>query len=206
MALNKSKLLKQANFQKGKGLIPAVVQDDRTHKVLMLGYMNEAALKVTLKNGWITFYSRSKKRLWTKGETSGNRMKLIDIKMDCDKDCLLIKVKPYGPVCHTGSDTCWGEVNETSGDSLVELEAVIRDRKENPVKGSYTNKLLNRGINKIAQKVGEEAVEVIIEAKDNDDELFKAEVSDLMYHLTVLLAEKDVMWKEVFEVLRHRRK
>ncbi len=199
-------LLSKTNFSKGKGLIPAIIQDDKTQKVLMLGYMNAKALKQTIKSNTVTFYSRSKKRLWVKGETSGNFLKVKDIKLDCDKDALLVKVKPIGPVCHKGTDTCWSEKNKKEGFFLEELEQIVQRRKKKPDPSSYTSKLIQRGINKVAQKVGEEAVEVVIESKDEDEDLFNAEVADLMYHLTVLLAIKDSSWKKVMKTLKERRR
>ena len=196
------------DFNKGNGLVPAVVQDAVTGKVLMLGYMNEESYRLTLEKGLVTFYSRSRKTLWTKGETSGNYLQLRDILIDCDGDTLLVKAVPSGPVCHTGKDTCFGEENDpqsaSSTDFLSYLEGVIRDRKEHPQEGSYTNRLFSKGINKIAQKVGEEAVELIIEAKDDDKDLFLGEAADLMYHLLVLLTEKDCTLSEVTDVLKSR--
>lgn len=196
------------DFNKGNGLVPAVVQDAVTGKVLMLGYMNEESYKLTLEKGLVTFYSRSRKTLWTKGETSGNYLQLRDILIDCDGDTLLVKAVPSGPVCHTGKDTCFGEENDpqsaSSTDFLAYLEGVIRDRKEHPQEGSYTNRLFSKGINKIAQKVGEEAVELIIEAKDDDKDLFLGEAADLMYHLLVLLTEKGCTLSEVTDVLKSR--
>lgn len=196
------------DFTKGdSGLIPAVIQDNITRQVLMLGFMNQEALDKTQTEGRVTFFSRSKGRLWTKGETSGNYLNVVDIKEDCDSDTLLIRVKPEGPACHTGTDTCWGEENKhRAADVITALAAVIKDRKENPVEGSYTNKLFERGINKIAQKVGEEAVELIIEAKDNNPELFLNEAADLMYHFLVLLEEKGFGLDDVAEVLKDRRR
>jgi phosphoribosyl-AMP cyclohydrolase / phosphoribosyl-ATP pyrophosphohydrolase len=190
------------NFEKMGGLIPCIVQDSVTEKVLMLGYMNVAALQKTLNEKKVTFFSRSKQRLWTKGETSGHFLNLVDIKVDCDKDTLLLKVKPQGPTCHTGSDTCFNEANTV--DDIRFLEAIIKDRKKNPKEGSYTNQLLKSGINKIAQKVGEEAVELIIEAKDNNKELFLGEAADLMYHYLVLLAAKDYQLADVIRMLKNR--
>lgn len=196
------------DFSKGGGLVPAIVQDAVTRKVLMLGYMNEEAYKLTLDRGLVTFYSRSRSRIWTKGETSGNFLQVREILADCDGDTLLVKAIPSGPVCHTGADTCFGEDNEpselSSSEFLLYLESVIRDRRTNPIDGSYTNHLFSRGLNKIAQKVGEEAVELIIEAKDNDKELFLGEAADLMYHFLVLLAQKDSTLSEVVEVLKDR--
>ena len=196
------------DFSKGGGLVPAVVQDAVTRKVLMLGYMNEEAYKLTLDRGLVTFYSRSRSRIWTKGETSGNFLQVREILADCDGDTLLVKAIPSGPVCHTGADTCFGEENEpselSSPEFLFYLESVIRDRRSNPIEGSYTNHLFSRGLNKIAQKVGDEAVELIIESKDDDKDLFLGEAADLMYHFLVLLAQKDSTLSEVVEVLKDR--
>ncbi len=193
------------DFEKGDGLIPAVIQNDRTKEVLMLGYMNEEAFEQTKAEGLVTFYSRSKNRLWTKGETSGNHLKFVSAKLDCDRDTLLIKAIPVGPVCHQGTDTCFGD-REAKG-FIYELEATIQDRKENPLVGSsYTTSLFEKGINKIAQKVGEEAVELVIEAKDDNDELFKNEAADLMYHFLILLKAKNFEMKDVEEILKSRQK
>ena len=196
------------DFEKGGGLVPAIVQDAVTRKVLMLGYMNEEAYRLTLDRGLVTFFSRSRNRIWTKGETSGNFLQLREMLADCDGDTLLVKAIPSGPVCHTGADTCFGEENEpseiSSPEFLFYLESVIRDRRSNPVEGSYTNHLFSRGLNKIAQKVGEEAVELVIEAKDNDKELFLGEAADLVYHFLVLLAQKDTTLSEVIDVLTDR--
>jgi len=181
--------LDSLDFAKGDGLIPAVIQDAGTGKVLMVGYMDREALEKTLSERVVTFYSRSKGRLWTKGETSGNSLHLVDILADCDQDTLLVKVTPAGPACHTGSDTCWDERNEP-GDFLHHLEAVIRDRQASHSEQSYTSSLFLKGINKIAQKVGEEAVELVIEAKDDNDELFLNEAADLLFHYLVLLTAK----------------
>lgn len=190
------------DFQKGGGLIPAIVQDARTKDVLMLGYMNEEALKKTEAEGLVTFFSRSKNRLWTKGESSGNHLKFISAKLDCDRDTILIQAIPTGAVCHTGSDTCFGERSEKG--FVYELEAIIEDRKNNPLDKSYTSSLFAKGINKIAQKVGEEAVEVVIEAKDEDQELFENEVADLVYHLLILLREKNTSFREIEKNLLRR--
>lgn len=190
------------NFSKLNGLVPAIVQDARTNKVLMLGFMNEEAYKKTLQDKRVTFYSRSKQRLWTKGETSGNFLELADILLDCDQDTLLVKANPKGPACHTGADTCFNETNDDW--NLSSLEAIIQDRKINPQQGSYTNKLLDSGINKVAQKVGEEAVELVIEAKDNNKDLFLGEASDLLYHYLVLLTAKGYTLNEVLDVLKKR--
>lgn len=193
------------DFEKHHGLVPAIIQDTFTKEVLMLGFMNREALERTQKEGKVTFFSRTKGRLWTKGETSGNFLKVVKIIPDCDEDTLLILVQPQGPVCHTGNDTCFGN-KKNQGRDLSFLEDVILDRKKNPQESSYTNQLLQKGINKVAQKVGEEAVELVIEAKDNDLELFKNEAADLIYHYLVLLAAKEVSFAEVIEVLRQRHK
>lgn len=191
------------NFSKLNGLVPCVVQDARTSRVLMLGFMNEEAYQKTLREKKVTFYSRSKQRLWTKGETSGNFLELVSILVDCDQDTLLIKVNPKGPACHTGADTCFNESNNNVWD-LRSLEAIIKDRKANPQKTSYTTKLFDSGINKVAQKVGEEAVELVIEAKDNNKELFLNEAADLMYHYLVLLTAKGYSLDNVIDVLKSR--
>ncbi len=200
----------EIDFRKGNGLVPAIVQDAITGKVLMLGYMNEEAYRITKEKGLVTFFSRSRNVLWTKGETSGNYLKLRDMFIDCDKDTILVKAIPSGPVCHTGADTCFGESNrpqEAEGDSfLFYLQGVIEDRKAHPQEGSYTNKLFSRGINRIAQKVGEEATELIIEAKDDNKELFLGEAADLMYHYLVLLVQKGYSLSEVIDVLKSRHK
>jgi phosphoribosyl-ATP pyrophosphohydrolase/phosphoribosyl-AMP cyclohydrolase len=194
----------EVNFSKyGDGLVPAIVQDDSTHKVLMLGFMNQEALDKTRNQGKVCFYSRSKKRLWTKGEESGHFLILKDIKLDCDQDTLLIKAEPQGPVCHTGADTCWNETNETD-DFLQELEKIIYERKNQPSENSYVSGLFKKGINKIAQKVGEEAVELVIESKDGDDGLFLNEAADLLFHFLILLEAKGHNLKEVTSVLQER--
>lgn len=190
------------DFTKGNGLVPVVIQDSNTFQVLMLGYMNEEAFEKTIKEKTVTFFSRSKHRLWTKGETSGNFLYVEEILSDCDNDTILIKVKPAGPVCHTGSISCFDD--EKAKGFIYTLEQVISERIENNIEESYTNKLFKRGINKVAQKVGEEAVELIIEAKDNDIDLFKNEAADLMYHLLVLLKAKGVSFTEIEEVLKSR--
>ncbi|PIQ08048.1 MAG: bifunctional phosphoribosyl-AMP cyclohydrolase/phosphoribosyl-ATP diphosphatase [Ignavibacteriales bacterium CG18_big_fil_WC_8_21_14_2_50_31_20] len=192
------------DFDKSNGLVPVIIQHYKTNTVLMLGYMNEEALEKTKELGKATFYSRSKERLWTKGETSGNYLIVKDILIDCDQDTILIKAEPIGPTCHTGNDTCFNEVVEEKNDFLYELEKIISDRKNNPTDESYTASLFKKGINKIAQKVGEEATEVVIEAMDNNVELLKEETSDLIYHLLVLLAEKNISLNEISEVLRKR--
>jgi len=206
-----SNTLLEIDFSKSTdGLVPAVIQDFETGKVLMLGYMNAEAFEKTEKEGTVTFFSRSKQRLWTKGETSNNFLFVKEIIVDCDGDTILVKVNPAGPTCHTGADTCFGEKNgqdtrigEASFLNYLQKE-VIRQRKLNPSEESYTSSLFRSGINKIAQKVGEEAVEVVIEAKDNDDDLFKNEVSDLLFHLLVLLEQKNIDLDEVISVLRSR--
>jgi phosphoribosyl-ATP pyrophosphohydrolase/phosphoribosyl-AMP cyclohydrolase len=196
------------DFAKQGGLIPAIVQDAVTRKVLMLGYMNEESLRITRDRGLVTFWSRSRQELWTKGETSGNYLKVREIIEDCDSDTLLVKAIPTGPVCHTGNDTCFNEENDpsdaTASEFLLYLEQVICDRRDFPQEGSYTNHLFSRGLNKIAQKVGEEAVELVIESKDDNKDLFLGEAADLMYHLLVLLAAKNVKFSEVVEVLKGR--
>ncbi|HEU5290634.1 MAG TPA: bifunctional phosphoribosyl-AMP cyclohydrolase/phosphoribosyl-ATP diphosphatase HisIE [Cyclobacteriaceae bacterium] len=192
------------NFSKLNGLVPCVIQDLNTSKVLMLGFMNEEAYMKTMHEKRVTFYSRSKQRLWTKGETSGNWMEVVEIKEDCDQDSLLIKVIPKGPVCHTGADTCFNERNNRW--NLKSLEAIIADRKKNPTKDSYTSKLFESGINKIAQKVGEEAVELVIEAKDNNMDRFNNEAADLLFHYLVLLAAKNSTLDDVLKVLEGRHK
>lgn len=192
----------KVNFEKSNGLVPCIVQDAQSNCVLMLGYMNREALDKTLSEKKLTFFSRSKQRLWTKGETSGNFLSLVEVKLDCDQDTLLCKVNPAGPACHTGADTCFNEVNESSG--LEFLEKIIQERKQNPKAGSYTNKLIDSGINKVAQKIGEEAVELVIEAKDNNPELFLSEAADLMYHYLVLLAVKGHELQDVINVLKAR--
>ncbi len=194
------------NFEKQNELVPAIIQDYLTKKVLMLGYMNEEALKKTRETGKVTFYSRSRQTLWTKGETSGNFLYLKDIKVDCDQDTLLIQAEPAGPVCHTGTDTCWAEENTQGIDFLNYLEQVIEERKKSTADKSYTKSLFDKGINKIAQKVGEEAVELVIEAKDNNDELFLNEAADLMFHYLVLLNQKGFRLSDVIAVLAKRHK
>jgi len=196
--------ISELNFTQSNGLIPCIVQDAETSIVLMLGYMNKEALEKTLFEKKVTFFSRSKQRLWTKGETSGHFLEMVSIATDCDRDTLLIKAKPNGAVCHTGTDTCFDEKNKKSG--LYFLEEIIHSRKKNPKIGSYTNSLLDSGINKVAQKVGEEAVELVIEAKDNNKDLFINEAADLMYHFLVLLAAKNISLIEVEHVLHKRHK
>lgn len=196
------------DFDKAGGLIPAVIQDNTTGQVLMLGYMNQEALEKTRQEGLVTFFSRSKNRLWTKGETSGNTLQVVSIAEDCDADALLIKVKPNGPTCHTGSISCFGEeeaANRTKAIQFIaELEQVIQERKANPVEGSYTNFLFDKGVNKIAQKVGEEAVETVIDAVAGKLDTMKGEAADLIYHLLVLLAATGLELKDVVAVLQER--
>ena len=187
------------------GLIPAIIQDAITKTVLMLGYMNAEAIAKTKETNKVTFYSRSKKRLWTKGEESGHFLNLISIKNDCDNDSLLIQVTPQGPTCHKGTDSCWGETNSESFGFLTALEKVISDRRENAAShNSYVAELFEKGLNKIAQKVGEEAVEVIIEAKDNNAALFLSESADLLFHYLILLQAKGYKLEAVIDVLKSR--
>ena len=185
------------------GLIPVIIQDNITNIVLMLGYMNQEAFEKTQLEKRVTFFSRSKKRLWTKGEESGHFLNVNSLLIDCDNDTLLIKASPAGPTCHTGSDTCFNEKN-ISNDFLIELETIIRDRKNNPTDASYVTSLFAKGINKIAQKVGEEAVEVVIEAKDNNDMLFKDEAADLLFHYLILLQAKNFTLNDIISVLKSR--
>ncbi|MEJ5264096.1 MAG: bifunctional phosphoribosyl-AMP cyclohydrolase/phosphoribosyl-ATP diphosphatase HisIE [Bacteroidales bacterium] len=192
------------DFEKYNGLIPAVIQDARTHVVLMVGFMNKEAYQKTVEERLVTFYSRTRKRLWTKGEESGNFLDVIDIKEDCDNDTVLIKAIPRGPVCHTGADTCFFEANVATADFLTYLQDLIDSRKKELPEGSYTTKLFKAGINKIAQKVGEEAVELVIEAKDNEDTLFLNEAADLLFHLLVLLSAKNYRIEDVVKVLEKR--
>lgn len=194
------------DFKKGNGLLPAIIQDDKTGKVLMLGYMNEESLQATKASGKVTFYSRSKERLWVKGETSENFLFVKDIIEDCDGDTLLIKADPQGPTCHTGSDTCFDEANKNPIQFLDHLTTIIEDRKSNPSDKSYTTSLFDKGVNKIAQKVGEEAVEVVIEAMDDNKELLKSESADLLFHLMVLLSSKNLSLHDVIKVLEERHK
>ncbi|WP_262627053.1 bifunctional phosphoribosyl-AMP cyclohydrolase/phosphoribosyl-ATP diphosphatase HisIE [Winogradskyella tangerina] len=196
----------EIDFNKNKdGLVPVIIQDVETKVVLMLGYMNDEAYLKTLETKKVTFFSRSKQRLWTKGETSGNFLELVSIKNDCDKDTLLIQVNPIGPTCHTGTDTCWNEDNKQSFGFLTELENIITSRVENAdSKKSYVASLFEKGINKIAQKVGEEAVEVVIEAKDDNDDLFLNESADLLFHYLMLLKAKGFQLNDVVSVLQER--
>ncbi len=192
------------DFSKNNGLIPAIVQDSVTRKVLMLGYMNEEALRMTRETGLVTFYSRSRKTLWTKGETSGNSMKLVRIMVDCDRDTLLVLAEPAGPVCHDGPDTCFNEINRGELFFLDHLQSLIHSRKRELPENSYTTKLFRKGTGKIAQKVGEEAVELVIEAMGTDDQAFLNEAADLMYHYIVLLVEKGVTLEDVAGILAQR--
>lgn len=193
-------------FNKSKeGLVPAIIQDRVTRKVLMQGYMNREALDKTISDGRITFFSRSKNRLWTKGDESGNYLEYLSHAVDCDGDSLLFQVKPYGPTCHTGSDTCWNELNQ-SDDFLSTLEAIIETRKTSGDDSSYVKTLLKKGINKVAQKVGEEAVELVIEAKDNDNEKFLNEAADLLFHYLLLLNIKGYKLQDIKDILQKRHK
>ena len=204
MTRNYADMAKRLDFSKSaNGIIPAVIQDASTNVVLMLGYMNQEALLETIESKLVTFYSRSKQRLWVKGETSKNFLHFVDMKTDCDFDTLLIKANPDGPVCHTGAETCFNEDN-ASDDFLKTLEKIILGRKKYPVSGSYTSTLFKKGLNSIAQKVGEEAVELVIEAKDNHKKLFLNEAADLMFHYLVLLREKNVELDEVLDILKER--
>lgn len=187
------------------GLVPAIIQDSQTNNVLMLGYMNKEAVEKTVETKLITFFSRTKQRLWTKGEDSGNVLNLVSIKLDCDSDTLLVKVNPKGPTCHKGSDTCWNEINSNRYGFLTELESVIKNRKNNASEDtSYVASLFAEGINKIAQKVGEEAIETVIEAKDSNDELFLNESADLLFHYLILLQAKGFTLNDIVKVLKDR--
>ena len=194
------------DFQKMGGLIPAIIQDEWTSKVLMLGFMNEEALEKTLATGKVTFFSRTKNRLWTKGEESGNFLNLVSITPDCDNDTLLIKVHPTGPVCHTGNDTCWGETNQGDFSFINYLQNFIKKRYEEMPEGSYTTSLFKSGVNRMAQKIGEEAVETVIEAVNGTDEGFIYEASDLIYHLIVLLTSKGFSLDDIGKELKKRHK
>ncbi len=185
------------------GLVPAIIQDHMTDKVLMLGFMNEEALNRTIEDGKVTFFSRSKGRLWTKGEESGHFLLLKSVAVDCDNDSLLIKAEPLGPVCHTGADTCWNEKNRRE-DFLISLEEIIESRKQASPEKSYVAHLFSKGINKIAQKLGEEAVELVIEAKDHDEKLFLNEAADLLFHYLILLNAKGYNLQDVVDVLQER--
>jgi len=199
--------LSQINFTKGDGLVPVVVQDAYTHVVLMLGYMNAEAVSQTLEKGKVTFFSRSKNRLWTKGEESGNFLNLKELLIDCDNDTILAKAEPKGPTCHTGADTCFNESNAQRTGFIDYLRAVIAARKGTNPEESYTAKLFVKGINKVAQKVGEEAVELVIEAKDDNRDLFVGEAADLLFHYLVLLEAKEIPLEEIIGELesRHRK-
>ncbi|MFI5156893.1 MAG: bifunctional phosphoribosyl-AMP cyclohydrolase/phosphoribosyl-ATP diphosphatase HisIE [Chitinophagales bacterium] len=192
------------NFNKyADGLVPAIIQDHQTQKVLMLGFMNKEAFDRTMEEGKVTFYSRSRKKLWTKGEESSNLLLVKNIALDCDQDTILIQAEPLGPVCHTGADTCWNEKN-IKDDFLSYLEGVIESRKTSGDEQSYIYKLNQKGLNKIAQKLGEEAVELVIEAKDNDETLFLNEAADLLFHYLILLNTKGYNLQEVIDVLKKR--
>lgn len=195
------------DIKSSHGLIPAIIQDAETKNVLMLGYMNEESLQKTIETQKVTFFSRSKQRLWTKGEESGNFLNLVSIKNDCDGDTLLIQAKPVGPTCHTGADTCWQEENKENYGFISELENTIKIRRENAdAEKSYVASLFEKGINKIAQKVGEEAIEVVIEAKDDNDDLFLSESADLLFHYLILLQAKGFQLNDVVDVLKKRQK
>ena len=192
------------DFSKNKdGLVPAIIQDNTTHNVLMLGYLNKESLSLTLSTDVVHFYSRTKQRIWKKGEESGNELKVVSLKEDCDKDTVLIKVNPVGPVCHKGDDTCFEDSN-VSDDFISTLENIIQDRKINPSDSSYVSSLFEKGTNKIAQKVGEEAVELVIEAKDDNDDLFLNESADLLFHYLILLQNKGFKMKDVINILKER--
>ena len=192
------------DFNKNKdGLVPAIIQDYNTYKVLMLGYLNKESLSLTLSTDVVHFYSRTKQRIWKKGEESGNELKVVSLKEDCDKDTVLIKVNPVGPVCHKGDDTCFEDSND-SDDFISTLENIIQERKINPSDSSYVSSLFKKGTNKIAQKVGEEAVELVIEAKDDNDNLFLNESADLLFHYLILLQEKGYKLKDVVNILKER--
>ena len=194
------------NFSKSQnGLLPAIIQDSVTKTVLMLGYMNKEAFQKTKETEQVTFYSRSKKRIWVKGEESGNFLKLVKIKVDCDQDAILITANPQGPTCHTGTDSCWGETNQSHYGFLTELEEIITERKKTNADNSYVASLFREGINKIAQKVGEAAVETVIEAKDENSELFLNESADLLFHFLILLKEKGFSLNDVEAVLKDRK-
>jgi len=194
------------DFDKNNGLVPAVIQDAETKNVLMQGYMNEEAYMQTIKTKRVTFFSRSKNRLWTKGETSNNYLNFVKAEIDCDNDSLLVFVKPDGPTCHKGTDTCWGSDNNEEYGFLSTLENVISGRKMNLMENSYTASLFKKGINKIAQKVGEEAIELVIESKDNNDDLFINESADLLFHYLILLQAKGYKLNDVVKQLKKRQK
>lgn len=197
------------NFDKMQGLIPAIIQDAETRQILMLGYMNKEAYDITVQTGKVTFWSRSRQTIWTKGETSGNYLNVVDIKNDCDQDTLLIRVHPTGPVCHTGTDTCWGEKNEVLTDNnpllfLSELQDFIEERHRQMPEGSYTTSLFKDGLNRMAQKVGEEALELVIEAVNGSNERMVYEGSDMLYHLIVLMTSKGMRIEQLAEELMQR--
>lgn len=194
------------NFEKMNGLIPAIIQDCQTRKVLMLGFMNKEAYEKTIETGKVTFFSRSRQSLWTKGETSGNLLNVVSVKADCDNDTLLIQAKPEGPVCHTGTDTCWGEKNEADIFFLSYLQDFIEKRHKEMPKDSYTTSLFQAGINRMAQKVGEEAVETVIEATNGTDDRLIYEASDMIYHLIVLLTSKGMRIEDLARELQKRHK
>lgn len=198
----------QIDFEKSGGIVPAIIQDSSTHQVLMLGYMNKDALHQTIENGLVTFYSRSKNRLWSKGESSGNHLNVVSMQQDCDNDALLIQANPVGPACHTGETSCFHQLKftpATSSDFLYQLENLLRDRKEKLPEGSYTSKLFQKGTDKIAQKVGEEAIETVIAAKNDNPELIY-EASDLLFHLLMLLVDRGVDLNELISELEIRHK
>ena len=189
------------------GLIPAIIQDVKTGKVLMMGYMNQESIRITQETKKVTFWSRSRQAIWTKGATSGNFLHFIEMSVDCDQDTILVKARPDGPTCHTGSDTCWDESNDLKTLQFIDhLESIIDQRYLDREEGSYTSHLFNKGVNKIAQKVGQEAVELVIEAKDDNDELFLEEASDLLYHYLVLLRDRGMSLSAVVDVLKKRHK
>ncbi len=193
------------DFEKSGGLVPAIIQDANTRQVLMLGYMNQEALEKTQSTGLVTFYSRSRQTLWTKGETSGNNLKLVDIKVDCDNDTLLVRAIPTGPVCHTGTDTCWGETNTANPLLfLTQLQDFIEKRHEEMPEGSYTTSLFRDGLNRMAQKVGEEALELVIEATNGTNDRMVYEGADMLYHLIVLLTSKGMRIEDLASELRTR--
>lgn len=196
--------INEIDFTKLNGLVPAIIQDMNTNKILMLGYMNKEAVELSIDEKVVWFFSRSKNKLWKKGETSGNILIIYDILLDCDSDSLLLKVTPSGPICHTGEDTCWGEINKSDFSFLSKLQSIINDRIVSADNQSYISNLFGMGINKIAQKVGEEAVELIIESKDNNDELFLNEASDLLFHYILLLNAKGFEVKHVLNILEQR--
>jgi phosphoribosyl-ATP pyrophosphohydrolase/phosphoribosyl-AMP cyclohydrolase len=192
------------NFDKMGGILPAIIQDAQSNQVLMLGFMNREAYDKTIRDGMVTFYSRTKKRLWTKGEESGNFLRVVEIKEDCDQDTLLVRVDPDGPVCHTGERSCFGETEGNGFGFVLELQELLKSRKENLPEDSYTAKLFSKGIDKIVQKVGEEAVELIVEAKNSDNERFLEEAADLLFHMMILLTERGYGLEDVVRVLKGR--